>query len=560
MKLAPLFVVAFLASLAPRVGLAAEPELGLSGLFDVDAATWSGLDDQARLDLVAARADLAVALGVRTVRLGGGAPDVFSESALHGTFPWLFADRVVGVLAARDLDVVITLEQLVPASQKVAYRDFIERLVERYDGDDDFGVTGVEVQFDFPDIDGSGTITTLDWDAPAAQKAAWGAGHVVTRLEVGDRVRDAEDAGVIVAADYAAQLGAVQQAVASTGASVLVEVAGCDLDSESKSRFLDRLEGVDASALDAAGAHFRAKLADLDGAKALAALDNFRSWLTAAGLDGVEPWVTEMSVGGAAAGDGDGPCSDTRCSERTQVLGVVRFVLSALARGYTRVYYRGAVEPETAFTTVGLLTVPAASAVAPVVTDLTPRPAFAAWRQLQAIVAGGAVTKLGNLPTNVFGVQTAHGQVYWFDWSLEVGVGQPYDPGRKKEIVLRGLTSPAVRVVPLWPSAVAATLDADGDPGATWDEEHVAVAADGTAVVTVEQDPIWVSPSELPTTVEEDEADATDAAEEDATAEADAASGTSTKKGGCQAGGTSPPLGLALALAALVFVRRRRST
>jgi len=555
MKLASvLFSLAFLVLVAPATAASAEPELGLSGLFDVEPTVWSGLDEQARLDLFAARADLAVALGVRTVRFGSGAPDVFSESALQGTFPWLFADRVVGVLAARDLDLVITLEQLVPASQKGDYRDFMDRFVERYDGDDDFGVTGAEVQFDHPDIDASGSISYLDWDAAPADKGAWASAHVLTRLEIGDRVREAEDDGAIEATDYAGQVGAVQQAVSGTAASVAVEIAGTDMDSDSKNRFVDRLDGVDATAIDAAGAHFRTKLADLDGEKALLALDNFKSWLTAAGLGDVDPWVTEMSVG---AGQG-GPCSDSRCSERTQVHGLVRFVLSAFARGYSRVYYRGALEADGAGTTVGLLTMPDADAAAPTVSDLTPRPAFAVWRQLQGIVAGGDVTKLGNLPANVFGVQTANGQVYWFDWSLEVGAGQGYDPGRKKEIVLRGLSSPAVRVVSLWPSTVAADLASDGAPVATWDEEYVMVGADGSAVVTVEQDPIWVSASELPTTADDADADASDTGGGD-TGETDTGTSDANKDSGCQSGGSSAPATLALMMVVLLVFRRRRA-
>ena len=553
MKLASILMG--LALCAPPAA-AGEPPLGLSGLFDVAATTWSTLDDQARLDFFASRADLAPALGVRAVRFGGGAPDIFSQSALHGTFPWLFCDRVVGVLGERDLDVVVTLEQLVPASQKGAYRQFMNRFVERYDGDADFGVSGAEVQFDHPDLDGSGTVSNLDWDASAAAKQVWAAAHALARVEIGDRVRIAEDAGAIADTDYVGQLGAVQQAVAGAGAGWAVEVAGTDMDHESKNRFVDRLTGVDAGALEAAGAHLCAKVADLDSARANATLDNFLVWLTAAGLGGVEPWVTEISVGAAPAAGGPGPCQDPRCSERTQAQGLVRLVLSALARGYTRVFYAGAVEVAGADTTVGLVTVPAAAALKPTVADLAPRPAYAVWRRLGEILAGGGVSKLGGLPPNVYGVQVASGEVVWFDWTLEVGIGQPYDPGRRKEVAVHGLTSPSLRVVSLWPAAVGASLAADGSVAATWDERLVPVGVGGTAVITVEQDAVWVSPSDEVAGAEVDAPDAGDAVGGgDVAADTGPGSGA-TKSGGCQGGPASGAPAFALAALAVAAWRR----
>ncbi|PKN55345.1 MAG: hypothetical protein CVU56_21775 [Deltaproteobacteria bacterium HGW-Deltaproteobacteria-14] len=556
MKLATILTGLALTISAPVA--AAEPQLGLSGLFDVAGATWAGLDDQARVDFFAARADLAVTLGARVVRFGAGAPDVFSESALHGTFPWLFADRVVGALAARDLDLVVTLEQLVPASQKSAYRQFMNRFVERYDGDADFGVTGAEVQFDHPDVDESGTISFLDWDADGEAKQAWASAHVLTRLEIGDRVRLAEDGGAIIAADYAGQLGAVQQAVSGTAAEVEVEVAGTDMDQDSKNRFLDRLAGVDGAELDAAGAHFRSKIADLDGARAITALGNFIDWLGAAGLTGVEPWVTEISVGSAPSAGGPGPCYDPRCSERTQVHGLVRVVLTAFSKGYTRVFYAGALEAEGTDTTVGLVTVPAAAALAPAVSDLSARPAYAVWRRLADIVAGGTVSRIGNLPTNVFGVQTANGQVFWFDWTLEVGLGQPFDPARKKEIVLRGLTSPSVRVTSLWPELQTRGLSPDGAPAVTWSSELAPVGSDGTAVVTIEQDPVWVSPSDEVAGAETDmDADVVDSDVVNADASVDAGEPAPKTSGGCQGAGPSELFALLAGAVALLMVRRR---
>ena len=556
MKLAT--ILTGLALIIDAPAAAADPQLGLSGVFDLDGATWSGLDDQARVDFFAGRADLASALGARVVRFGAGAPDVFSESALHGTFPWLFADRVVGALAARDLDLVVTLEQVVPASQKSAYRQFMNRFVERYDGDADFGVTGAEVQFDHPDIDESGTISFLDWDAAAEAKQAWASAHVLTHLEVGDRIRVAEDGGAIASTDYTGQLDAAQQAVMGSASAVTLEIAGTDMDKESKNRFLERLAGLDALVFDAAGAHFSEKVADLDGARATTALANFVDWLNAAGIPVIEPWVTEISVGSAPSGGGPGPCYDARCSERTQVHGLVRLVLTAFSKGYTRVFYAGAVEAEGTDTTVGLVTVPAADAVTPAVSDLSARPAYAVWRRLADIVAGGTVTKIGNLPTNVFGVQTANGQVFWFDWTLEVGVGQPFDPARKKEIVLRGLTSPSIEVTSLWPDLADRHVAGDGTTAATWATELVPVKADGTAVVTVEQDPVWVSPSDAVAGAETDvDADVVDT-DAGVDAGADTSDPTPKNSGGCQGAGPSQLFGLLAGALALLMIRRRR--
>ena len=522
------------APLAPTRTVRAEPPLlGLSGLFDLDPATWEGLGDGAKLAFYGARADLARSLGASAVRLGSGAPDLFSESALQGTFPWLVTDRVVGALGARDLDLVVTLTQPVPASQKTAYRQFMTHLVERYDGDGDFGVSGAEVQFDHPDLDDSGAVSVADWNAPAADKASWGSGHLLARIEVGDRVREAEEASVVVASDYAAQLGAVAQAISGSSAALSVVLAGTDMDRETKARFLERLSGADLGRISAAGAHFRTKVADLDSARALTALDAFLAWRDEAGLGAAEAWVTELSVGAAPAGSGPGPCVDPRCSPRTQVHGLVRLVLSALAKGYTRVYYHGGLEIDGQASTVGLVTGPATAALNTEPTGLAPRPAYAVWRKLPEILAGAAPTKLGALPTNVAGVRVATGHVLWFDWTLEVGPGQPYDAMRRKEVELRGLTTPSVRVVSLWPTDLGSHLGTDGAVDARWDETLVPVDDAGTAVVTVGEDPVWVVPSDVVVGAELDEGDvsAPDAADTVEVAPAGPAS-----DGGCQGG------------------------
>lgn len=544
---------------APSAGHAATPSFGLSGIFDLAPGAWSDLDADARASFLSGRGALGVALGASVLRLGTGAPDIFSESALQGTFPWMFADRAARLLASLDAEVVVTLRQLAPAPQRTAYRQFLTRLFERYDGDTDFAVEGAAVQFDHPDVDDSGTISFLDWDAAPAAKQQWADAHRLGWFELGDRLRAAEDDG-FEAADYPGMVSAAHQAAASATGTRLA-LGGTDLDVDSRNRFLDRVEGVgaiDGLELSHIGGHLRGRAGALDSGQTLTILDNFAGWVRDAGLDDAELWLTEVAVGAAPAGDGPGPCADPRCSERTQVHGLTRAVLSALARGYTRVLYAGAVELDGTDTTVGLLTAPAAAALDLSVDDLRPRPAYAVWRLLTDIVTDGPVARVGALPTNAHGVEVPTGWVLWFDWSLEVGPGQPYDPLRRKEIVLRGLTAPAVKVTSLWPSTVGDSVGADGAVAVTWAEEVVPVEADGTVVITVEQDPVWVSPAAT-VVVEEGAPDVSEGGDD--VAEAEPSAGPRSDDGGCASGGGATwPLGLAATLGLLAIPPRRRPT
>lgn len=542
---------------APPAAQAASPAFGFSGLFDLAPEAWSALDGDARVAFLRDRGALGTTLGASVLRLGAGAPDIFSESALQGTFPWMFADRAAGSLASLDLEVVVTLRQLATASQRTAYRQFLTRLFERYDGDTDFAVEGAAVQFDHPDVDGSGTISFLDWDAAPAAKQQWADAHRLTWFEIGDRLRAAEDDEGFSAADYPGMVSAAQQAAANADGARLA-LGGTDLDVDSRNRFLDRVEGVDDLAgldLSHVGGHLRGRAGALDSGLTLTTLDNFASWVRDGGLDTAELWLTEFAVGAAPANGGPGPCADSRCSERTQVHGLVRTALSALARGYTRVLYAGAVELEGSETTVGLLTAPAGSALTLGVDDLRPRPAYAVWRLLADVVTDGPVSLVGALPTNAYGVEVATGWVLWFDWALEVGPGQGYDPLRRKEVVLRGLTAPAVKVTNLWPSTLGDSVGDDGEVAVTWAEEVLPVASDGSVVITLGQDPVWVSPTSA-VVAEEDGSDATEAGGDVAEAEpADAPRASE----GCAGGGGAPwPLALVIALGLLAARTRRR--
>ncbi|MCB9728934.1 MAG: hypothetical protein H6746_10700 [Deltaproteobacteria bacterium] len=558
------------------VAEAAPMRFGYSGVHALPAKVWAPLSDDARALFVADRIAQAERLGAQVLRLGSTTPRLIDFALIHkGQFRnWLFADRVVGLLSAAPLDVCLTLPELFDTPDIGAFQAFIDALAERYDGDNQFGVAPAALGHEFPDLNASGEITSNEFELPAdaPEVVAWGEAHRIDLIEPGDEPLLAELTSKLSTGAYAAQVKAAHTAVVSAGGGQRVMLAGTAVDhpKASKSSFVARLPGLSIGGpwFDAANVHLATSLDDLTGVPAATDVAKFQNWLEAVGHGSAERWIGALSIGSEPGPDR--VCSDPRCSERTQAASLVRQLVLAAAGGVSVVLYAEPIEvvgttatpgPRTG---TGLLTLDLPDGVDPFPREghpplrLTPRPAYAVWRRLTAVLGaeGATVTALSGMPENVRGFRVGQqGYVLWHDWSEEVQPGAPWS-GPPRPVTLEGQGSRSVRVVSLWPASVESSLAADGSAQATWDETLVAVTG-GTARLTLGKDPVWVEAS---TEVVEGPADDGPADAASDTSVAEGAELSADSGGGCAGapGGVELPWAALLALVGLVALGGRR--
>ena len=568
----PRALLVLLAVLAAAPAFAQEIRFGVSGLHAVPEDAWAELAPGSRRALVESRAALATRVGATVVRTGDVSPQLLSRAAIElADCPkWMDADAFVGALTATGATVCVTLPGLLATGElTTSYRAFVRALAERYDGDMDFDVTGAALNCDFPDIDGSGQVTSMDWNAAPDALKAWASAHRVQVIEIGHRPSAAEAAGLIGADDYAAQLVAAASEISEAAPLVEVMLAGTLLDGQTKKQFAARLASLplDPTTFDAANVQVVELVSELSQGQAGKAIAQFPLWLEAVAHGGATRWLGEMSFPSAA---GVGPCADPRCSERLQAASLVRLVLLAIESGTASLLYSrlleaaGDGEDDDPHASTGLLRVELLTGVEPSTLPLVPRPAYATWRRLQALLAGrdlADVVPLVGLPQNAHGYRVAdEGWILWYDWMLEALPDAPY-AGAIKQVVLEGVAAPWVTVSPLWPASLADELRADGTVEASWDEELVA-SADGQATVRIGQDPLWVAPTVEGPPEPEPEPVADVQSGDASTAEVVDAAAPDKKKG-CQGGQGGRPLAALIVLSLLALLawagpRRRR--
>ncbi|MEZ4264756.1 MAG: hypothetical protein R3F39_00140 [Myxococcota bacterium] len=552
---------------------AAPMRFGYSGIHALPAKAWEPLDEESRLQFLAERLIRAAQLGATVVRLGATEPRLLDYAKIHASQfrNWLFADRVVGLLNAAPLEVCLTLPELFDTPEIGGFQSYIKALMERYDGDGDFGVEPIALNAEFPDLNGSGEITADEFQAKPgdARVTAWGATHQITLIEPGHEPLGAEQTNKLTKGAYAAQVKAARTAATDAGRGQGIMLGGTAVESQSKSAFTERLESLKTGGpwFDAANAHIFASTDDLTGVSAAANVTKLSNWLASVAHGDADRWVGELALGSVAkAGTA---CTDARCSLRTQAAGLARHMLLAAADGVSTVLYTEPIEligplatagPRTG---TGLLTVSVESGANPFGIEdhplpLVPRPAYAVWRRLGAVLAsdGAEVTPLTGMPENVRGFRVgSKGYVLWYDWTLQAQPGEAWS-GQRAPVELGGLTSPSVKVVSLWPESVPGQLEADGSVDATWTETLVAVDG-GSAALFLEEDPVWIEASD--TVIDKPVADdpAGDVSGGDTAEAPDNGSGAG---GGCAGGGAGSSdgwLALLLGLLALCGSRAR---
>jgi hypothetical protein len=446
--------------LAPVQATAATIRFGYSGLHALPSATYEAMSVDARRAYLESRSALANTLGADALRTGDAAP-LLLERAAPDDIDWTALDHAVGVTLSAGVEVCVTLPEVPTMLEQPAFNAFVATVLERYDGDLDFGVDPLDLNRAYPDINGSGSITDDDWDASSELRLAWAAAHQLRTLEVGQRVRHIEDTRNLGANDYANQLSAVVNLAKSANETMSVMLGSVWVHEDSQQRFVSRLESLDAEAkalIMASNVAVYGEFTTPEVSDGIINLEKFDTWLVAAGLADTERWVGGLSVPAAANGDSGGPCEDDRCSERTQVAGLVRLTIASLRAGYTTLLYERPVEvvgegvAADAWTASGLLVLELFAGIDLTVLPLRPRPAYAVWRWLQSTFAEVTAVDFATLhdtPPGVSGVAVADGWLLWFDWFAEAAQGVDY-AGEERPVILTGLTSPSLRVQSLW--------------------------------------------------------------------------------------------------------------
>jgi hypothetical protein len=576
LKLGIHFMAAILVAGSFSTAQAGGIQFGFTGVHALDEDTWSSMNDEGRRLFLEERVSLAARAGATVVRLGATQPWLVDMARVHaGTERnWTDADAAIQAMKSADLDLCLTLPELIQLDEMSLYQAYITRLAERYDGDTDFGIDPADVNYEFPDIDGSGALTIADWDASDAAILAWAEAHQVDRIEIGHEPRALEMTGQLPEDVYAQQLKSAKASLTGAGGSQQLVLAGSRLDDQSKSHFTNRFDILDPNTapwFDLAVAHVFESTADVSQLESATHIAKFANWLQSIDHGNTPTWLGELALPSAPdAGEG-GVFEDPRTSTRTQANGLIRLVMEAILEGYEAVLYAEPFEvasggEEGPRTTTGLLTVQQIQGLEPMMWPVAARPAYTVWRWLVDRFGGmdpSDVATLPGLPVNARAARVSgQGWLLWYDWTMEVDQGAEYG-GALKPVTLDGVTSPSLKVTVLWPEEAGTKLDEDGRADATWTETHVAVSG-GSATIFLGRDPVWVEASDLviedpfqgdlgPETA--DTSNTPDGAE--GQPDTDGSGGGGGGSGGCATGPASP-LGFALWLAILALVTTRR--
>lgn len=569
-------------------GLARAGALGASGVVVIpdgapyDLSSQTSLSEPERqrwLSLFGRYADVSKALGLGTVRVGATPPELFSWGAVEpepNSYRFLVADLLVESLVVRGLEPVLPLSSradwdhdpstLLP-DDKARFRDYVRLLVERYDGDLDFGVPPGE---EYPDVTGDGSVSIADWGAPESVRQAWADAHVVRWWEV---VAEGP------AAEVAPLVQLIRPEARAASPESLLLIAGNAAGPGGKGQLSERLGGLDPKLtgerlVDAVG--FDVPTTG-DGLAALAIFDELRDtfgWVAAIGLQDAEVWITSIGAGALPPPDGQaGPCGDPRCDEHTQAAQLVKLMVQALEtmpvavpggfeeRRFDRVLLREPVEhgasPEWAGG--GVLTFTEGD---PATDPMLVRPAWAAVARVAPVLEAAApdgVERLILFPDNearrIYAVRTPEGlvsHVAWYNWDMDLGAAA-YD-GRFLKVTLADVQGTA-KVTTLFPSSID---EVTGGASVQWMLPEVLVAAEaGGVTIDIRQEALLVEPvTDAPAPEDAGPVDAADASasEPDIAAGSDVApSAPAASDDGCGGPGALPPLALLL-----LWVPRRR--
>lgn len=579
MNAAPLFRLALVAlalSVTPCTARA-----GLLSLSDSFGVAVGALSDSQRREVFPALAAVYDTFAPPSFRMVAGDDNPFAWGAVRTSEGgWRFdqLDELVRLLVEAGIEPVLVLsgvnaqdhgpETLLPADQE-AYLEYLKLVVERYDGDLDFGAPE---GLSYPDIDYSETHDVYDWHTSGdEERQVWADRHRVASFQIEDDFVELLRAGNVEPTEYAELFALTVAKVRAHAPEASVIVGGTRVETSRKALYVQAMQAVKAlpdMSYDRVDVHLELDEGRwITGEPYSEAIREFRQWLGATG-DGATPFQIGRFSASAGQTDTDpwepgpgpkGTCHASFCSERSQVESLVKGLVLMRMETDAPIFLSRLVELTggagyaESYSYAGVVTASGQSLVG---TTYAVRPAYVVLRHLgnRFPDLDGAdfqeeLVKASN--TRAFRLREAPTKVWlvWYDWSTEVPAGEEWQ-GVTKNVEIEGVSSPYVRVTHLFPGE-----DADVDPlGATFEpalEREVTQVLGDRAILKVAQDILlveeWDEPGEdTGGATEEDVAEPQDVGDAEVVEEDTGGGGG----GGCAL--TGRPSSMALPLLALL--------
>jgi len=388
------------------------------------AATWASAYRLAGTGLVA-----VPSLTAAMTSWGAIEPD---EDMGYGRYRFESLDSVVEAFSGKVVLVLSASNQWDhegngPTDDRETFKEYVDAVVERYDGDSEFGVP--EQDPSFPDIDHSGQVTPADWEASAGEKKAWAVEHLVAAFMVEKEVPDDPQGS-----GYVTVMEDVIEAAVAADPDVHVWPAPFGVNRFNGAKLqglLGQFAGEDGpvKGLSAVFLTLPVSKGDPTGQSGMADFTTVLEWLDGGGfrpgdIDGVQ-----VILGGIKAGYGPPVCESDQCNEQLQAESLVKTIALAVANGADAVALDGMIavhEGPSGGNDVAVLDLTAEPPT------LTPRPAL-----MTALAASRSLkpgTTTSESPTLIPATRMVRSEpcegirttVAWYDWTLEVSPGHPY--------------------------------------------------------------------------------------------------------------------------------------
>jgi hypothetical protein len=571
------------------VALPGPARAGLLSLSDSFGVSVGALSDSQRREVFPALAEVYDTFSPHSLRMVAGDDNPFAWGAVRtseGTWRFDQLDELVRLLVEAGIEPVLVLssvnaldhgpDQLLPTDDE-AYLEYLKLVVERYDGDLDFGAPeGLA----YPDIDYSETHDVYDWHTSEdAERQVWADRHRVTSFQIEDDFVELLRAGNIEPGQYAQLFSLTAAKVSAHAPEATIIVGGTRVETSRKALYVQAMQAVNALPdvdYDRVDVHLEVDEGSwITGEPYSEAIREFRQWLGATG-DGSTPFQVGRFSASAGQTDVDpwepgpgpkGTCHASFCSERSQIESLVKGLVLMRVETDAPIFLSRLVELTggagyaQSYSYAGVVTAAGDSLVG---AKFSARPAYVVLRHLgnrfPELVSADfheELVKASN--SRAFRVREAPTKVWlvWYDWSKEVPAGEVWQ-GVTKNVELQEISSPYVRVTHLYPGE-----GAEVDPvGASFEpafEREVEQVLAGRVSLKVAQDILlveeWDEPGEdTGGATEEDVAEPVDVVDVEVVEEEGDSGG-----GGCALAGSPASIGLPLLvwICALLFVRTR---
>lgn len=310
-------------------------------------------------------------------------------------------------------------------TDRTSFGEYVRAVVERYDGDLDFGVPAQDPSY--PDIDGTGQVTPADWEATPGEKQAWADAHVTSAYMVESVLPD-DPSGF-----YTTVLDDVLDEAVKADKEVRIWIAPIPLGLFGKAKLSTWLgpfadDSGPVNGLASILATLPATPYDITARSGMEDLADLHEWLKDLGFRPGEPDGVELVLGGIRPAWGAPTCPSPQCDDQAQTENLAKVLSLATINGAGAGAFDGLLADPDVPTGFGMAALSPLGK--PPMVDF--RPAMPTAPLLaRALGATGTPVKI-NTPvpsTHVVQAEPCEGVVttmVWYDWTLEVGKDQPY--------------------------------------------------------------------------------------------------------------------------------------